>query len=51
MKITITPNTKETQEQRKQRVQNDNVSRCNVYRNKKKYTRKNKYKPNYSKEN
>lgn len=42
--IVIQPNTKETQEQRKKRVQNDMVSRCSVYENKKKYKRHNKHK-------
>jgi hypothetical protein len=42
--ITIQPNTKETQEQRKIRVQNDTANRCNVYENKKRYKRHKKHK-------
>lgn len=44
--FTITPSRKETQEERKERVQNDKV-RGNIYINHKKYSRKKKYKEIY----
>ena len=45
--LTITPNTKETPEMRKERVRNDRANRCCVHANKKAYTRKSKHKQQY----
>ena len=42
--LTIKPSGKETQEQRKERVQNDTANRCNVWQNKKAYKRHKKHK-------
>lgn len=42
--LTIKPKLKETQEERKARVQNDTANRCNVYANKKAYKRNQKHK-------
>ena len=44
MTLKIKPNRKETQESRKERVKNDNVNRCAVFENKKKYKRHQKHK-------
>ena len=46
MKITlkIKPSRKETQEERKERVQQDTANRCNVYENKRAYKRHQKHK-------
>ena len=44
MKIVVKPTRKETQEERLERVRNDKGTQCNVYRNRKKYTRKQKHK-------
>lgn len=44
MKIVVKPTRKETQEERLERVRNDKGSQSNVYRNRKKYTRKQKHK-------
>ena len=42
--LQIKPSRKETQEERKARVQNDNANRSNVYANKKAYKRHAKHK-------
>ena len=44
MTLQIKASRKETQEERKARVQNDTANRCNVYANKKAYKRHNKHK-------
>ena len=44
MKIVVKPTRKETQEERLERVRNDKGTQSNVYRNRKKYTRKQKHK-------
>lgn len=44
MTLNIKAKRKETQEQRKTRVQQDTANRCNVYENKKKYKRHKKHK-------
>lgn len=44
MTLNIKAKRKETQEQRKARVQQDTANRCNVYENKKKYKRHKKHK-------
>ena len=44
MTLKIKPNRKETQDFRKERVKNDNVNRCAVFENKKKYKRHQKHK-------
>ena len=44
MTLQIKASRKETQEERKTRVQNDNANRSNVYANKKAYKRHNKHK-------
>jgi hypothetical protein len=42
--LQIKASRKETQEERKARVQNDTANRCNVYANKKAYKRHQKHK-------
>jgi hypothetical protein len=44
MTLQIKASRKETQEERKARVSNDNANRCNVYANKKAYKRHKKHK-------
>ena len=46
--LTITPNRKETKEQRLERVRNDNANRSCVHASKKAYTRKSKHKQDYT---
>jgi hypothetical protein len=44
MTLQIKASRKETQEERKARVRNDNANRCNVFANKKAYKRHQKHK-------
>ena len=44
MTLKIKPSRKETQEERKARVQNDTANRSNIFANKKAYKRHNKHK-------
>lgn len=46
--LTITPNRKETKEQRLERVRNDNANRSCVHASKKAYSRKSKHKQDYT---